>query len=71
MRFKGCVSILPNYVLLCIVNAQKFAFQDLYFLDLKPAIKTHQESQSKVMDNRKYLKGTVPFTVNFNFLKCN
>lgn len=27
------------------MNAHKFAFQDLYILDLKPTTKTHWESQ--------------------------
>lgn len=54
-----------NYALLSIVNAHKFAFEDLYILDLKSTTKPHWESQGKMMGNRKYLKGTFLFTVAF------
>lgn len=36
-----------------------------YILDLKPTTKPHWESQGKMMDNRKYLKGTFLITVVF------
>lgn len=58
------------------MNAHKFAFQDLYILDLKPTTRTHWHSWGKLMDNRKYLKEAFPFTVLFfskhiNNIRCS
>lgn len=46
---------LSNYALLSIMNAHKFAFQNLYVLGLKPTTKTHWESQGKMMSDEMIL----------------
>lgn len=61
-------SFKSNYALLSIMNAHKFAFQDLHVLDLKPTTKACWESWGKMRDNRKYLKGTFLVMVGFLFL---
>ena len=56
-----------NLIIHCfsIMNASKFAFQDLRILDLKPTTKPHWESQGKIMDNKMHLKVIFLFTVVF------